>query len=127
MRRRIGMSRRDLIRRGAIVGGTLIWTIPVVKTIAGAHSTTTGSPSFTCCECRAPQGSNPAGSLRCSGGGNTQECTTAATKTNGSTTYRTDLLSGCQAYCTSVGKAYCYHRSATPLACSGGACGNEHT
>ncbi len=52
MKHRIGMSRRDLLRRGAVVGGTLIWTIPAIKTISSAH-VAAGSPIFTCCECRA--------------------------------------------------------------------------
>lgn len=56
LRRRLGMSRRDLIRRGAVVGGTLIWTVPVVKTISSAHEAKTQSPYFTCCVCRNPQG-----------------------------------------------------------------------
>lgn len=29
-----GMDRRDLIKRGAIVGGALVWTAPLVQTIA---------------------------------------------------------------------------------------------
>jgi len=54
VRHRLGMSRRDLIRRGAIVGGTLIWTIPAIKTINSAQAA--GSPTFTCCICVNPQG-----------------------------------------------------------------------
>ena len=30
----LGMSRRDLIRRGAILGGTLVWAAPAVQTFA---------------------------------------------------------------------------------------------
>lgn len=30
-----GLSRRDVIRRGAIVGGALVWTTPVVQSLAG--------------------------------------------------------------------------------------------
>jgi hypothetical protein len=29
-----GISRRDLLRRGAIVGGTLLWAAPTVQSIA---------------------------------------------------------------------------------------------
>jgi len=30
----LGMSRRDLLRRGAIVGGTLLWVAPAIQTMA---------------------------------------------------------------------------------------------
>jgi hypothetical protein len=55
LRHRLGISRRDLIRRGAVVGGTLIWTVPVVTTLSRAHPRTTKSPAFVCCECRNPR------------------------------------------------------------------------
>ena len=50
MRRQLGVSRRDLLRRGAIVGGTLLWTIPVVSTLSRAHPNNVKSPAFVCCE-----------------------------------------------------------------------------
>jgi len=51
LRRRYGISRRELLRRGAIVGGTLAWTIPVISSISRAHQAK-GSPLATCCYCR---------------------------------------------------------------------------
>jgi hypothetical protein len=39
----LGISRRTLLRRGALVGGTLVWTAPVVQTIA-APSAAAGTP-----------------------------------------------------------------------------------
>ena len=30
----LGMSRRDLLRRGAIVGGTLLWVAPAIQSMA---------------------------------------------------------------------------------------------
>ena len=39
----LGISRRTLLRRGALVGGTLVWTAPVVHTIA-APSAAAGTP-----------------------------------------------------------------------------------
>ena len=51
MRRHLGVSRRDLIRRGAIVGGTLVWTIPVISTLSKNASTHEASGTFTCCQC----------------------------------------------------------------------------
>jgi hypothetical protein len=122
MRRRLGMSRRDLIRRGAIVGGTLIWTVPVVKTIAGADTTGT-SPFFTCCQCTSAQNANQVGSNRC--GGTNLSCTTSKTSTIGSTTYRTDLESGCASYCGAQSRAYCFHRSSTMISCSNNVCGTH--
>lgn len=55
MRRQLGVSRRDLLRRGAVVGGTLLWTVPVISTISRAHEKPAGSPAFVCCECYAPR------------------------------------------------------------------------
>jgi hypothetical protein len=126
MRRRFGMSRRDLIRRGAIVGGTLIWTVPIVKTIANAQIQPGASPFFTCCECRStgPGAAFPAGSERCNNGTNLS-CTSNATSTIGSTTYRTDLQSGCQAYCQAQGRSFCFHRASTPIGCTGNVCGAQ--
>jgi len=39
----LGISRRTLLRRGAVVGGSLIWTVPVVHTLA-APSAAAGTP-----------------------------------------------------------------------------------
>ncbi|MDQ4006937.1 MAG: hypothetical protein M3211_02430 [Actinomycetota bacterium] len=30
-----GLNRRDVLRRGAILGGALVWTVPAVQTLAG--------------------------------------------------------------------------------------------
>lgn len=40
---RLGISRRTLLKRGALVGGTLAWTVPVVHTLA-TPSATAGTP-----------------------------------------------------------------------------------
>jgi hypothetical protein len=39
-----GLSRRDLLRRGAVVGGTLVWAVPAMEVLSltSAHAT---SPS----------------------------------------------------------------------------------
>ena len=42
----IGVSRRDLLRRGAMASGTLLWAAPVIVTIAGPRSAS-GSPAPT--------------------------------------------------------------------------------
>jgi hypothetical protein len=52
LRRKIGISRRDLLRRGAIVGGTLIWTVPLVESISRSAFAKKGSPQSVCCSCK---------------------------------------------------------------------------
>ena len=40
-----GISRRTALKRGAVVGGALVWTTPIVQTLAGpAFAQTEGSP-----------------------------------------------------------------------------------
>lgn len=46
----LGISRRDLLRRGAIVGGTLVWAAPAVQTFARpAFAQEQGSPACEPC------------------------------------------------------------------------------
>lgn len=41
----LGISRRDVLRRGAVVGGTLVWAAPAVQTISrSALAQTNGTP-----------------------------------------------------------------------------------
>ena len=47
----LGISRRDLIRRAAIVGGTLIWAAPAVQTITAKAYAATSPIVSACCEC----------------------------------------------------------------------------
>jgi len=76
MRRRIGISRRELIRRGAIVGGTLAWTVPVIRSLSQAHPR--GSPVFFCCFCRKPrQGPHTGQGLCIDGPTHPSECAEA--------------------------------------------------
>jgi len=55
MKRKLGMSRRDLIRRGAIVGGTLIWTVPAISSLQSSAHQAKGTPRYFCCFCRKPK------------------------------------------------------------------------
>lgn len=55
---RQGSSRRDFLRRSAVVGGTLVWTAPTVQSMAPAAyaAASTGSPKdysylFVCLDC----------------------------------------------------------------------------
>jgi hypothetical protein len=106
MKHRIGMSRRDLLRRGAIVGGTLLWTIPVIKTISSAH-VAPGSPTFTCCECRAGN----AGELKTTG--NVFECTD-----DGSIANEQACLEHCAARKAGE-RAYNFHSGPVLISCNG--------
>ena len=47
----LGMSRRDLLRRGAIVGGTLLWVAPAIQTMAPKAFAQEVSPGGGCAAC----------------------------------------------------------------------------
>jgi hypothetical protein len=51
LRQKLGISRRDLLRRGAIVGGTLVWTVPVIESISKHALAAKGSYHYFCCFC----------------------------------------------------------------------------
>jgi hypothetical protein len=44
---RSGPNRRDVLRRGAILGGAMVWTVPAVQTFGGAAFAATGTPPCT--------------------------------------------------------------------------------
>jgi hypothetical protein len=44
-----GLGRRDLLKRGAIVGGAVLWTTPVVQSLA-SPAFAAGSPAAGSCE-----------------------------------------------------------------------------
>jgi hypothetical protein len=45
----LGMSRRTLLKRGAVVGGTLVWAAPAVQTLASsAMAASTSCNASTC-------------------------------------------------------------------------------
>jgi hypothetical protein len=48
---RDGLSRRELIRKGATVGGHLLWVAPMVQTLAPKVLAHELSGTFTCCQC----------------------------------------------------------------------------
>jgi hypothetical protein len=56
LRSDLGLTRRDLLRRGAVVGGTLLWAAPAVQSItqpafAGEQN---GTVRHACCFCTNP-------------------------------------------------------------------------
>ncbi len=110
VRRELGMTRREMLRRGAIVGGTLIWVAPVIQSLttpASAHEA--GSPRFFCCYCikKNPGQNKPKGT--CISGPTTK--------------------SACQSACVAAGsgksKAH-FHSSPDPISCDPErGCGNH--
>jgi hypothetical protein len=59
LRRESGVSRRELLRRGAIVGGTLVWATPVLQSLAPpAFAQATPRPCG-CCYCWNGDKQNP--------------------------------------------------------------------
>ncbi len=109
------LTRRDLIRRGAVVGGSLLWVAPAIQSLTpAAHASTTGSPVFGCCECR----NGAVGKEICNPGQDHVECTTEGSGQppgSGPASSAAD----CQTYCASQYQAYCFHQSTSPdITCS---------
>jgi hypothetical protein len=67
VRRELGISRRELIRRGAIVGGTLLWATPVIQSLTppAFAAPPGGTPAAcSCCCCNKPI-PVPGGTIHC--------------------------------------------------------------
>lgn len=107
------LNRRDLLRRGAIVGGSLLWVAPTIQTLTQkAAAQTAGSPAFGCCECR----NGPVGKQLCNPGLDHITCTTAGSgQPAGTGPASSDA--DCQAFCAAQSQAYCFHASPTPVSC----------
>lgn len=53
LRDQLGVTRRDLLRRGAVVGGTLLWVAPVIQSITPPAFAQQTSPTVvSCCKCK---------------------------------------------------------------------------
>ena len=53
MARSLGMSRRDLLKRTAILGGTLAWVTPAIQSVTRpAYACTPSERDTSCCACR---------------------------------------------------------------------------
>ncbi len=53
MARSLGMSRRDLLKRTAILGGTLAWVTPAIQSVTRpAYASTPSERDTSCCACR---------------------------------------------------------------------------
>lgn len=60
LRRELGVTRREMLRRGAVVGGTLLWAAPVIQSIGPSALAQTPNPN-KCCFCTNPGPVNPTG------------------------------------------------------------------
>jgi hypothetical protein len=111
VRNRVGISRRDLLRRGAIVGGTALWTVPVIASLTRAHIRP-GSPAFSCCRCHAPSGRVPPGPPN-----PPKMCTTTV-----------DNPTACEQFCEERGyRQSQFHQGPQPILCrSNGNCETPH-
>src|SRR5206468_13009371 len=49
LRRNLGLSRRELLRRGAIAGGTLVWAAPVLRSLNTPAYAAGLTPFHSCC------------------------------------------------------------------------------
>lgn len=65
IRRELGISRRELLKKSAIVGGTLLWATPVVQSLTPAASAQVLSPVCSCCCCNEPVPLPGGGSVQC--------------------------------------------------------------
>jgi hypothetical protein len=100
----LGLTRRDLLRRGAVVGGTLLWAAPAVQSITqpAFAQEQTGSVRYACCWCK--QGSNPSASCGTLGGPGSPLASD----------------NDCERYCkrTNPGGRHEFHTSGRPFTCS---------
>jgi hypothetical protein len=67
VRRELGISRRELIRRGAIVGGTLLWATPVIQSLSppAFAAPPGGTPAACSCCCCVKPIPVPGGTIHC--------------------------------------------------------------
>jgi hypothetical protein len=119
------LSRRDLIRRGAIVGGSLIWVAPAIQSLTpAANAQTVGSPMFGCCECRSAVSPVTTPTEDCTGQEGTECTTTGSGLSPGSGP--ASSLADCQSYCTAKSKTYCFHTANHAFSCQSIGGGRSH-
>jgi hypothetical protein len=99
------ITRRDALRKGAKLGGAVLWIAPAIQTLprpALAH--VVGSPLFTCCECRPGTPSTEV----CTGGDATNRlCTPGIDE------------AACISLCAGRSQGYCFHAGPTMISCAG--------
>lgn len=113
LQRELGVTRRDLIRRGAVVGGTLLWAAPVVQSLTPAAFAHDLSPAvYQCCHCFNQDGSrNPANNST----GGCLQVQHSGTFVDG----HQATAEHCQQHCESRGwDSSSFHEGPNPLACT---------
>jgi hypothetical protein len=85
LKRELGVSRRELMRRGAVVGGTLLWTAPVVQSLSPKAFAAQSPAVSVCCFCTNTARSK----CRCFNGGSLPGHKSTA--------------DGCKKYCAGLG------------------------
>jgi hypothetical protein len=51
LKRELGLSRRQLLKRGAVVGGTLMWAAPTIQSLASPAFAQMGASPGACAAC----------------------------------------------------------------------------
>jgi hypothetical protein len=54
-----GLSRREMLRRAIIVGGTLVWAAPAIQTLSPPAYADVSPGISTCCQCKKQGGPGP--------------------------------------------------------------------
>ncbi len=107
---REGISRREMIRRGAVVGGTLVWAAPVIQSLTTpAYAQATPRPCG-CCYCWSGEKQAPSKDL----------CLD-----NSSSGFLADAES-CRQWCTQVGPGAPYENSEFCRGAAGCRCVSEN-
>ena len=109
----LGISRRQLIKRGAIVGGTVMWAAPMIQSLttpAGAQTLGTTQHACCCCRDRNATPPRPPTAFDCSTDGDFDERSSAG---------------ACKTFCAGGGKSHTgtyhtfqYQRTATDPGCT---------
>src|SRR6266496_3199370 len=103
-----GVSRREVIKKGAVVGATLMWVAPAIQSI-GTKAFAAGGLGFTCCSCNG--GGGKVGKQDCGGPHDEETCSgtfgSSCTRCKGSIAIGgINSCTNCKDACTAVGQGY---------------------
>jgi hypothetical protein len=99
---RSGLSRREMLRRAGIVGGTLLWAVPAVQSLTPPAYAHVSPGDFYCCQCRHDE--NRVRCFTAMGAFTIENCTT---------------LCGSQTMPSGGWHVERFHRADTPFTCVG--------
>jgi hypothetical protein len=110
-----GITRRAVMKKGAIVGGALLWAAPAIQTIDMKAAL---AATFTCCACTlngTEKGKQKCDKpdRDCAGTGNL-----GSTVTMCGTTPPTTGCSDCCSFCKGLGLDYCFSTNTTQYTCA---------